>query len=135
MKPDLYVMVGLPRSGKSTHARSLGMPIVSKDSIRLALHGKRFLTEAEPWVKVIAKTMVKALFASGHEQVVVDECNITRKHREEWMSDDWDTTFVEMDTVAEECLSRAADESDHEIIDVIVRMIDAYEPVHQCQEE
>ena len=36
---DLIVMVGLPRSGKTTWARKQGYPIVNPDSIRLAFHG------------------------------------------------------------------------------------------------
>src|SRR5258706_417694 len=52
----LIVMVGLPWSGKSTWAREQGnWPIVCPDEIRFALHGQRFIAEAEPWVWTIAK--------------------------------------------------------------------------------
>lgn len=54
-KPTLVLMVGLPRSGKSTIARSGRVPIVSPDAIRLALHGQPFIASAEPTVWATAK--------------------------------------------------------------------------------
>ena len=82
----LILTVGLPRSGKSTWARQQGHPIVNPDSIRLALHGRPFIAEAESFVWAIAKTMVRALFSAGHNTVIVDATNTTRKRRDEWKS-------------------------------------------------
>ncbi|GAF94425.1 unnamed protein product, partial [marine sediment metagenome] len=62
----LILTVGLPRSGKTTWARKQGIPMVNPDSIRLALHGKAFIEEAEPMIWTIAKYMVRALFIAGH---------------------------------------------------------------------
>src|SRR5882672_916000 len=58
----LICTVGLPRSGKSTWARSQSFPIVCPDAIRIAIHGQRFISEAEPFVWATAKAMVRALF-------------------------------------------------------------------------
>lgn len=124
---ELIVTVGLPRSGKSTWAREQGFPIVNKDSIRLALHGKRFLKDAEPWVHAIAKTMVKSLFFAGHDKVIVDECNVMKKHREEWISDEWNTIFYLISTTKERCILRAKAEYDSEIIPIIEKMSNQFE--------
>lgn len=38
----LHMMVGLPRSGKSTVANGLGFPIVEPDAIRRAVRGSHW---------------------------------------------------------------------------------------------
>src|SRR5688500_7348676 len=53
MRPELVVVCGLPRSGKTTYARTRNEPIVSPDAIRLALHGERFNELSEPFVWAI----------------------------------------------------------------------------------
>ena len=54
VRPQLLLMVGLPRSGKSTTARAIsqdfGVPVVSRDAIRLSVHGHRYIPEAEDHV-------------------------------------------------------------------------------------
>jgi adenylate kinase family enzyme len=132
----LIMMVGLPRSGKSTQAQEisykLGCPIVNRDSVRLALHGMRFLPEAEQMVAAIVKIMVKALFLAGHSNIVLDECNQTVKRRREWFSDNWSTEFVYIDTPVEICQQRAIETGQEDLIPVITRMAKEfdYEPEH-----
>ncbi len=125
-KPLLLCTVGLPRSGKTTWAKAFsadhGVPVVNPDSIRLALHGQRFAPEAEPFVWAVAKVMVRALFLAGHTTVVLDATNLTRKRRDEWLSEHWDTGFVPMAADKAECLRRAQVENDETIIPVIRRM-------------
>ncbi len=118
----LMLTVGLPRSGKTTWARRQGFPIVCPDTIRTELHGQRFAKEAEPFVWTIANLMVRALFRAGHDRVILDACNNTRKRRDEWKSDLWITELVIMDTPAEKCLERALAEGDSYIIPIIGRM-------------
>jgi predicted kinase len=125
----LIMPIGLPRSGKTTWARQNGNPIVSPDEIRLALHGQRFAAEAEPFVWAIAQVMVKALFAAGHDYVILDATNITRKRREVWRSELWRREFVVAGATKEQCIERAMKLGDSEIIPVIERMAAEYEPL------
>lgn len=125
----LILTVGLPRSGKSTWAKAQGHPIVSPDSIRLALHGLRFKKEAEPMVWAIAKYMVHSLFLAGHNTVILDSTNTTNKRRDEWASELWERQFQVIDTSATVCIERANSEGDKEIIPVIERMGKQFEPV------
>lgn len=135
----LIAMVGLPRSGKGTWARAyyylnrppppIVPPIVCPDSIRLALHGQRYIQEAEPIVWVVAKLMVRALFLAGHSTVILDSCNQTRKRRDEWQSEHWVTVFKEINTSSSECVKRAKAEGDRYIIPIIERMAAESEPL------
>lgn len=125
----LVATVGLPRSGKSTWATSQAWPIVNPDAIRLAIHGQRFNAQAEPFVWVVAKTMIQSLFLAGHKIVILDACNTTRKRRDDLRSVGWETFFKVIDTPKEICLQRAMDEQDTEIAPVIERMAAQYEPL------
>lgn len=130
-KHILIGTVGLPRSGKTTWAKSQAYPIVNPDSIRLALHGQRFVAVAEPYVWAIAKTMVRALFLAGHKHVLLDATNTTRKRRDEWLSPEWGTFWHEVKATPGECMDRAA--GDVEIILVITRMADSFEKLEDAE--
>jgi predicted kinase len=135
----LICMMGLPRSGKSTVARKLsrawGAPIVNRDSIRLAVHGERYLKPAEPFVRVLGMLMVEALFNAGHQIVIVDETNLKRSTRDYWQGGEWDTKFLPVETPPAECLRRAAVENDAAIRPVIVKMRDYTEMLAADEEE
>jgi len=118
----LYLTVGFPYSGKSTWSRKQNVPIVNPDSIRLALHGRRYAQEAEDFVWAIAMVMVRSLFLAGHERVIVDACHNTRKRRDFWVSTEWDIYYKVFDVTAEECKARALSNDDDDVIPVIDRM-------------
>lgn len=109
MSKVLIVCCGLPQSGKSTWAKKQGCPIVNPDSVRLGLHGKPFIGLAEPFVWAIAKVMVRALFLAGHDTVIVDATNTTRKRRDDWKSQDWKRQFQMFGgpKIKDLCLERA----------------------------
>jgi predicted kinase len=130
----LICTVGLPRSGKSTWAKSQAYPIVNPDAIRLAIHGQRFIAEAEPFVWATAKAMVRALFLAGHNRVILDATNTTRKRRDEWRSDGWATFFKQMDATKKDCYARAHEAGDAEIVFVITRMAEQFEPLADDEE-
>jgi predicted kinase len=125
----LIATVGLPRSGKSTWAKSQAYPIVNPDAIRLALHGQRFAANAEPFVWATAKVMVRALFGAGHKAVILDATNITRKRRDEWKSKEWGLFFKNIPTGSITCTARAIAEKDEDILPVIERMAAEYEAI------
>lgn len=125
----LIMLMGLPRSGKSTRARAMGYPIVCPDAIRLALHGQVFIGLAEPFVWAIAKVMVRALFLAGHEKVILDATNITRKRRDEWKSKSWVREFHISGVEAEVCVARAITDNRQDLIPVINRMAKEWEPL------
>lgn len=121
----LHMMVGLPRSGKSTLAnemsKELGYPIVCPDDIRLALHGQAFVPEAEPMVWAIAKVMVASLFRR-HDDVILDSCMVTKARRDEWKK--YKRKFYVVDTDIGICLDRGP-----ELQEVIDKMYSEWETV------
>ncbi len=128
-KNKLILTVGLPRSGKSTWARSTGYPIVSPDAIRLAIHGQAFVDLAEPFVWATAKAMVRALFLAGHTTVILDATNTTRKRRDDWKSSAWVRDYATFDESPAVCKARATQTHREELIEVIDRMHEQFEPI------
>ena len=141
LKRQLVLMVGLPYSGKTAQLLTVEhddlCPVVSPDAIRLALHGERFLPTAEPWVHAIARTMVNALFLAGHAKIIVDGCHGTRKRRWAWKFGQpqdclpWKRIYCNIPTDAETCILRATEAQDEDIIPIIQRMAEQFEPVEQ----
>lgn len=134
MKNVLLMLVGLPRSGKSTWAMAMAYrnefyPVVNKDSIRLALHGSVFREDREDEVRRIARVSVTALFLAGHKVVCLDETNITYLRRCDWQTRSWDVRFMVFDTSMEECIRRAKAKGERNIIPVIEKMAAQWEPL------
>ncbi len=134
MKDVLLCLVGLPRSGKTEWARDMAYrnefyPIVNKDSIRLALHGRAFDETREEEVRRIARVMVTSLFLAGHKVVCLDETNITHLRRNEWMSRSWNVRLKVFNTSMEECIRRATSRGEKNIIPVIEKMAAQWEPL------
>ena len=125
----LICTMGLPRSGKSTWTREQNVPIVNPDAVRLAIHGRRFWGPAEKQVWSTVELMVKALFNAGHDTVIMDATNTTRKQRDQWKSDEWDTVFHYVDTSPAICESRALYDQMPDLVEVIQRMVDEFEPI------
>ena len=133
-KRTLICTVGLPRSGKSTWARTTPHPIVNPDSIRLALHGQPFYADAEPMVWAVAKLMVKALFGAGHETVILDATNTSRSRRDVWRSRDWQTTFKVVSTNEETCVMRAEHQNRPDLVGVIRKMASEFDPLGEDED-
>ena len=110
----LILTQGLPQSGKSTWAKAQGHPIVNRDSIRLAIGGSiRYFSE-EDRVSEIERIMVRALFAAGHDKVILDATHLKLKYITAW--EEFAKSFTDMEirvslvpfyTSLEECIERA----------------------------
>lgn len=128
LSKQLILMVGLPYSGKSHEARDLSRlwnaPIVNPDSIRVALHGKKFIPEAEDYVWAVAKTMVRSLFLAGHKTIILDATNLTPGRRNVWVKGGWSSRCVIVDTPLEVCLERAEEAGDIIMLPIIKKMHD-----------
>lgn len=126
----LILTSGLPRSSKSTWAKTTGFPMVNPDSIRLSLHGQPFIPEAEPMVWTIARYMVESLFLAGHDKIILDACSHTEHRRKAWISSKWELYIKLFDTSVEECIRRAKLNNQEYLIPVIQRMSKEWEPPH-----
>lgn len=118
----LILPVGLPCSGKSTWARSQGVPIVSPDEIRFNLHGQAFATGAERFVWAIAHVMVESLFSAGASVIILDACNVSPERRDEWIDPRWELAFRCFDTPVETCKGRAIASGQENLLPIIDRM-------------
>jgi hypothetical protein len=103
---------------------------VNRDTIRLAMHGKRYEALAEPLVKAISNIMIRSLFLSGHEVVIYDETNYSRLARNFVRDDEmFETVFYEVDTPPEVCKERAIATGQEDLIPIIDAMAKRYEPL------
>lgn len=125
----LVCTMGFPRSGKSTWAAKQPWPIVSFDAIRLALHGQRFVEQAEPFVEATGRIMVRSLFHAGHKVVVFDGTNISKQRRMMWFEDDWTTYWKVFDVSSGTCRERAIADDRQDLLPVIERMYMQRQPL------
>jgi predicted kinase len=79
----LIMMVGLPRSGKSTYVQKnfRGITAISADQLRKLIYGQEFFEGGEQLVWATRDVMLRALMEQGLP-VVIDETNTTIKRRE-----------------------------------------------------
>ena len=120
----LICTVGLPRSGKSTFCKNFihNTPIVCPDSVRLAMHGQRFIAEAEPFVWATVKVMIKALFRAGHGLVVFDAVNTVADLRKNMRSSEYRSVYKVVREDPEICKQRAIADDMEDLVPVIDRM-------------
>jgi predicted kinase len=94
--------------------------------------------EAEGFVWAIAKVMVKSLFFSGHDTVILDATNTTIKRQEDWNDVAEDVGAQVMYrmfyTMAFTCKERATKDGKEFLIPVIDRMKEfwAHPPKDKC---
>jgi predicted kinase len=120
-RPLLIVLVGIPRSGKTTWLRARikeargEIGVVNIDAIHQALHGQWFSVQARDLVHGLALFMVRYLFKLGHPVVVLEAANWLEGQRRLWIADngasvsgepEWDTEFYVFNTPPGECLTR-----------------------------
>lgn len=131
------VLTGLPRSGKSTKASALrdevkGV-IVSRDSVRLALHGTPFIRALEEEVRNITRLLVRSLILSGHHSIIIDECNLCDERLSVFISDcvkgfdfEYEIEYIHCDTTVDVCKERAITTGQPWLLTVIDEMQKEY---------
>lgn len=90
----LYIMSGIPGSGKSTYAREVvdqnikwtkkSATILTPDEFRFVLTGKEFHAPAEDMVWATVKTTAKVLLNTDQD-VIIDATALTKHRRSEWV--------------------------------------------------
>ena len=137
-KPILKILVGLPRSGKTTYAERYkgSWAIISADQLRYLVYGQRFCAVGEDLVWAIRKVALKMLLEQGMD-IVIDETNATKVRRKAIIDVvkkyDYTIEFVVINTSAEVCIQRAEAEGDKYIIPIIERMEAQFEPPNNSE--
>lgn len=154
----LICLVGLPRAGKSTWCNEVGFPIVSLDAIKLATYGQRFWLYGNDRIYIDATHMIKSLFLTGNNTVILDDVNVTREQRDYWrpvinhplgfgpeasgyeitpkpLRVEWDIQFKVFNTPKDVCIERAKKTEQFDLIPVIEGMADIFEPLQEDEVE
>lgn len=129
MTKTLICTMGFPRCGKSTWAKKQGFPIVEPDAVRLELYNQKYWGPGERMVWSVVDLMVRALFRAGNGTVILDATNIQRWQRDQWQSDKWETVFHYIDTGVDTCTVRAYRNDLSDLVEVIERMEQEFEPL------
>ena len=129
----LYMLIGLPRAGKTTWAKRKqkndGAVIVSADAIRYLVYGQRFWGEGEPLMWSIRSIVLKMLMEQG-VNIIIDETNTKRERRQPIIemakAYRYGVVGVVITTSEKTCIARAEAEGDEAIIPVIKRMAEQH---------
>jgi predicted kinase len=81
----LYVLAGLPGSGKSTWLERQGKPALSSDTLRTLLTGDEANQENNRLVFAQLRELVRARLEAGCEETWVDSTALTRVERRCWI--------------------------------------------------
>lgn len=126
--PTIKILMGLPRSGKTTfiEQRYKGIiPIISADKMRYQVYGQRFWNDGEDLMWSVRKMVLKMLLEQGIN-IIIDETNTTVKRRQPIIAlakeYGYTVEVYHVRTPKEECTKRAEESGDTAIIPVIERM-------------
>jgi len=125
----LIFMRGLPRSGKSTRIKELleehpKAAVVSKDAIRLSIHGQPFIQQTESLVHLFQEHMIRSLLFGGHDVVIIDECNVNVLGIQAVLNrfPGIECYYEELSTPAYVCIERAKACGQEYLVDIILEM-------------
>lgn len=134
----ITILVGLPRSGKSTwtEINKSDRVVISADRLRYRVYGQRFFGDGEPMLWAIRGILLEELLSQG-QNIIVDETNTTKARRGPIIKlakkHGYYVEVIEIATSKDECIQRAMNEKDGAIIPVIERMAAQYEPPSEAE--
>lgn len=123
VKPQMYILSGLPASGKTTYMDYLrkesDFVVVSPDTIRYEIFNTQFDKTVEPMVWFTANAMAKLILFQGFN-VVIDATNTTVYRRKGWIElakeMGAETNSVYFNVPLEEVLKRNRERDPDEIV-------------------
>jgi predicted kinase len=123
----LIVLVGLPRSGKSTFRKSLttqfGWPTICPDDFRYLIHGAAFKPEFEKKVWETVHLTIKELFLTGSKNVILDATNISLSDRNQFKNPELYLRRIYYFTTPKNiCIQRAKDTNQEYLMPIIEKM-------------
>lgn len=123
----LKMMIGLPRSGKSTWVKNNRTTevIVSADELRKIVYGQPFWVDGETLVWCIREMFLKSLLFQGVD-IIIDETNTTFERRNSIIvlakKYGYNIEAIYIQEPFSTCINRAVDEKKDFLIPTIERM-------------
>jgi predicted kinase len=120
----IELMVGLPRSGKSTYVENNkeGKVVLSKNKLRLLTYNQRFWAEGEPMMKAVHSIMLRCLMEQGID-LIIDDTNFNTIIRKEFIKlakrYGYKVIARVFMTSPSDCIQRAKDTNQEDLIHVI----------------
>jgi predicted kinase len=123
----VFVLVGLPRSGKSTlvklvNEKNPSIVLVSADKLRKKIYGQQFYDNGEPIVWAVRKYMLMSLL-ENNQCIIIDETNTTIDRRmniiELAKKYGYEIHAIFIDTLKDICIDRAKKTGYDNIIPII----------------
>lgn len=136
-RPIIKILVGLPRSGKTTYARNFPTtPTISADQLRYLVYGQRFWEPGEDLMWSIRRIVLEMLLEQRVD-IIIDETNTTAARRKPIIDlarkKGYEIQVIIINTPKEVCIERAKAEGDNAIIPVIERMAAQFEAVGEAE--
>lgn len=108
----VYVLVGLPASGKSTWLAARGATALSSDAMRLLLRDNEADQTIHGQVFALLRRLLRTRLELGAAESYVDATNLTKKERRQWIKiAEWygaECVAVYFDVPLAVCLQRNA---------------------------